>query len=207
MITFCGVTLISIDIVLSLQILLTVEFQPSRCVSMTIVALYVQTSPPSPHPPRFQTSTSSVGSHVGTRQKVSMWQSWEAAPLAVGAACGHSSAALLLIGMWTWPWVGVSSTPPGSAPLVLPTVLPLPNFFRTWVLHPKWRLSANEVWVNSKLNSAHNVNRADGLWLCLDGRVSWAASLGFHPHPPTHPLRPHVLHPPSSAACQSPAVT
>lgn len=75
------------------------------------------------HPPLlflyffFNSSVGSVGSHAGRRQKVSMWWSLEAALLTVGVACRHISAALVLIGIWTWPWVGVSSTPPGSVSL------------------------------------------------------------------------------------------
>lgn len=91
----------------------------SRKFNPLIIPLSV--SPPSP--PIFfsfiffNSSVGSVGSHAGKRQKVSMWWSLEAALLTVGVACRHISAALVLIGIWTWPWVGVSSTPPGSVSL------------------------------------------------------------------------------------------
>lgn len=55
---------------------------------------------------------------VLAEDKVSMWWSLEAALLTVGVACRHISAALALIGIWTRPWVGVSSTPPGSVSLL-----------------------------------------------------------------------------------------
>lgn len=51
-------------------------------------------------------------------RKLPSVERYKAALLSVGVARGHISAALVLIGIWTWPWVGVSSNPPGSTSLL-----------------------------------------------------------------------------------------
>ena len=149
-------------------------------------------------------------SGAGSRQRVSMWWSLEAELLAVGVACRHISSALVLIGIWTRPWVGVSSK--SSRQLSSASCCSI-DFFLRW--SGKLCFNANQYTVQSQplIPSKSAVlliyfiicGLVDKLWACFKCFHS-KYQLNNIPRLPYLPTAPPVLHP-SSAACQSPTVT